>query len=78
MRSGLSSLATAARILATPAVDFELDAVFFDPRAVGVDVQPCILVRHLLEANHDLHGARSPVLRNPERGCPGGGKAGAI
>src|SRR5690606_17943761 len=37
-------------------IDLELDVLFLDPGAVGADVQPRVLVRHLLDADHDLHG----------------------
>jgi hypothetical protein len=59
------------------AVDLELDAVVLDPGAVGSDVQAGVLVGHLLEADHDLHGERASEgqrKRPPGRWAPGGSK----
>jgi len=53
-------------------VDLELDVVLFDPGSAGVDIESRILMRHLLEADHDLHGERaSGEWKNPGRACPG-------
>src|SRR5690606_4417539 len=40
-------------------VDLELDVLFLDPGAVAADVEPSVLVRDLLDADHDLHGSQS-------------------
>ncbi len=40
-------------------VDFEFDVVFRDPRAIRIHVEPCILVRHLFQADQYLHGGTS-------------------
>ena len=44
------------------AVDLELDVAFLNPGAVAVDVESRVLVRHLLQAHHDLHGGRASEL----------------
>jgi hypothetical protein len=46
-------------------VDLELDVVFRDPGAGAVDVETRVLVRHLLDADHDLH--RKGASKNMKR-----------
>jgi hypothetical protein len=56
------------------AVDLELDAVFLDPRAIGVDVEARVLVRHLFQTDQDLHreglrGGEPPKASRSGRGA---------
>jgi hypothetical protein len=76
---GLTGVLDAERLLecvGVVGVDLELDALLLDPRAVGADVQARILVRHLFEADDDLHAKGEPPKgEGPVRGAPRAEKA---